>query len=96
MAFTRRTNVNDKYRRFSTGRAFRPDPRMVTAGDMAALAANHEHRVAEAVAANGIERRHMVAVQKAMPYVRECRRKGVLPRRLPKKILQTIADLRLV
>lgn len=96
MARTQKDNPNYGRRTMDLKGRASSDPRRITAGDLAVLDANFEHRVAETVAADHIERQHMLAVQKAMPYFRDCRDKGKLPHRLPKDILRTIADLRLV
>lgn len=96
MGFTRKDNPNYVRRTGDTGAVFVHDPRCITAAEREASARRAARATAKGAAADRGARRHMLAVQRAMPYIRRCRKRNKVPRGLSQKLLNTVAKLRLV
>lgn len=90
------SNPDERRRTCGDGRLVHLDPGRITESDLEALHANRGHRTLEAFAAERLDRRHILAVRRYMPYISECRATGKRIRRVPRDILETVAKLKLV
>ena len=66
------------------------------AQSMAATEVNVAHAELEAIAADRLDRRHILEVRAEMPYISQCRASGKQIRRVPGRILRTVEALKLV
>lgn len=90
---TNTDNPNYGRRTMQTERVTHVDENRPKEADYAAIAANHQFVKLDAFDAARQGRKHMLEVHKHLPYIRQCREKGRPPRRVSKKILDTVARL---
>ncbi|OGC80785.1 hypothetical protein A2943_02810 [Candidatus Adlerbacteria bacterium RIFCSPLOWO2_01_FULL_51_16] len=70
--------------------------RVPTEAELQVKKVNHTLRVIDAEDTERLSRKHVLEVQKHMPYIRKCKARGKPPRRVSKKILDMVERLHLV
>ena len=67
-----------------------------TDAELAVPQVNRQLREDEYEVKEILDKKHMQEVTEWMPYIRKCRSKNKVPRRAPKKILETVERLKLI
>lgn len=99
MAYHRPDNPNNKFRTVFGTRSYPPtyNPPLLTEAELAVWKAQLEERVAKELRRQPrVSKGHLLNVRKYMPYIRRCRQKCRPPRRVPRKVLETVVALSLV